>query len=553
MSPSATLVRGVSPPMLRRLLALVLALGAFGAATGAASAGAGSTFVFSGHGWGHGIGMSQYGALGYAENGLSYTAILAHYYPGTELGAAPATRIRVLLVDGKKALTVSSELPFSVKDGAGQIHQLAAGSYSFGPRLRLPLDGVTRTALAGPLLFTPGRSALELGGNPYRGTLTVTSDGKALQAIDTLGLEGYLYGVVPSEMPSFWDPEALRAQAVAARSYALAARTTIGAPFDVYGDTRSQAYGGIGVERPSTNAAVDTTAKEVLLYGGQVATTYFYSTSGGQTAAIQDVWPTATPMPYLVSVPDPYDTLSPYHDWGPVLFTGAKLGQLLKAPGLVLDLLTTPNPSGRVGSVVVTGAKGQITLAASDVRRALGLRSTWFSVGVLSLTPPAAPLPYGSQVQLSGVVRGLSDPVQLEQRQAPAAWQPVPGAVSPGLDGTFTVTAQPTATTDYRLTAGKVAAAPVRVQVAPVVTLQATATPSSALTGTVQPTALAGSTVDLERQDGTTWTSVATATVNTDGTFSAPLALQPGSYRTVVPAALGLAAGVSPTLVVQTA
>src|SRR5207237_6747937 len=107
-----------------------------------------------------------------------------------------------------------------------------------------------------------------------------------------------------------------------------------------------------------TTAAVDATKGTVLRYGGKIATTYFYSTSGGQTAAIQDEWPRAKPVPYLVSVPDPYDSLSPYHDWGPVSFTGAKIGTLLKAPGPVLDLQSTSNGSGRVGSVAVTATKG---------------------------------------------------------------------------------------------------------------------------------------------------------------------------------------------------
>ena len=101
-------------------------------------------------------------------------------------------------------------------------------------------------------------------------------------------------------MPKTWLPEALKAQAVAARSYALAVRKTTGA-FDVYPDTRSQVYGGVNAESPTTTAAVDATVGGVLTYGGKIATTYFFSTSGGRTAAINDVWKSA-PVPYLVSV-----------------------------------------------------------------------------------------------------------------------------------------------------------------------------------------------------------------------------------------------------------
>src|SRR5207244_1908368 len=159
----------------------------------------------------------------------------------------------------------------------------------------------------------------------------------------------------------FWNGEALRAQAIVARSYALATRQA-SAPFDVFADTRSQVYGGLDAEHPETTAAVAATKGTVVLYRGKVATTYFYSTSGGRTAAIQDEWQGSKPLPYLVPVADPYDTISPYHSWGPVSFTGAKLTTLLKAPGTVVDLTPTQNASGRVGSVTVTATKGVLTV-----------------------------------------------------------------------------------------------------------------------------------------------------------------------------------------------
>src|SRR6266487_267640 len=113
--------------MLRRtlllvLLASLLAPGKAPVCAGscfAAPAGSGALFLFSGHGWGHGVGMSQYGAYGYAQHGSTYQQILAHYYPGTKLGPAPVSTIRVLLADKKKTLKLSSEVAFSVRDGAG--------------------------------------------------------------------------------------------------------------------------------------------------------------------------------------------------------------------------------------------------------------------------------------------------------------------------------------------------------------------------------------------------------------------------------------------------
>src|SRR5438445_13054161 len=111
--------------MLRRLLVvflLPLALWARPAAAATAT-----SFVFTGHGWGHGVGMAQYGALGYALHGVSYERILEHYYRGVTLGPAPVAKVRVLVAEDRAALTVASDAPFEVRDAAGALHDLAAG------------------------------------------------------------------------------------------------------------------------------------------------------------------------------------------------------------------------------------------------------------------------------------------------------------------------------------------------------------------------------------------------------------------------------------------
>src|SRR5919204_35925 len=113
--------------------------------------------------------------------------------------------------------------------------------------------------------------ALALTGTPYRGALQVTRAGSALQIVNVVGLDLYLMGVVPREMPNTWPLEALKAQAVVARSYALA-HLKHGA-FDLYPDTRSQVYGGIRAEAPSSNAAVSSTAGPVVLYHREGADT----------------------------------------------------------------------------------------------------------------------------------------------------------------------------------------------------------------------------------------------------------------------------------------
>jgi stage II sporulation protein D len=505
------------------------------AATGTA------TFLLTGHGWGHGVGMSQYGAYGYAQKGVGYAKIVLHYFSGTELGTAPVSKVRILLTSGVASVPIGSASDFRVKDATGVTHDVTAGNYTLTPALKLKVDGETTAgALPGPLLFQPGAAPLQLK-HQYRGSIQVDLVNGKLRAINFVGLEQYLYGVVPSEMPYTWLPEALKAQAVAARSYALATRKT--GAFDLYPDTRSQVYLGIDHEKPSTNAAVDATAGKVVLYQGQVAKTYFFSTSGGRTASAEDVW--GEPVPYLLSVPDPYDTISPYHNWGPFAFTGSKLAKLLKLKSRVVDLQPDLNSSGRVKTLNVVGANGStVAISGADLRKRLAVRSTWFSVGVLSLSAPSAPVVYGSRGQLTGVARGLSDAV-LQQLDG-SAWKEV-GTVKPGDDGTLTISIKPPVTTRYRLATGKVTAAPVRVPVAPLVRFYAPRTPDQ-LRGYVRPLSLAGVRVLIQRQQGSGWVTAAETTLAPDGTFLAELQLVDGVYRARVGSGHGYVAGTTPLL-----
>jgi stage II sporulation protein D len=503
-----------------------------------------ATFVVTGHGWGHGVGLSQYGAYGYAQKGVTYPKIVLHYFPGTELGAAPVSRVRVLLTSGAKRLKIGSAEDFRVRDATGVVHDVLAGTYTLTSALKLKVDGEDKPrVLPAPLIFQPGAAVLELK-RRYRGSIQVDVTTGKLRAVNLVGLEQYLYGVVPSEMPYTWHPEALKAQAVAARSYALATRKT--GAFDLYPDTRSQVYLGVDHEKPSTNAAVDATAGKVVLYEGQVAKTFFFSTSGGRTASAEDVWGEA--VPYLVSVADPYDSISPYHDWGPFAFTGAKLARVLKLPGRVVDLQPELNSSGRIKSLNVVGTKSSLAVPGTDLRKRLGLRSTWFSVGVLSLSAPREPVVYGSRARLTGVARGLSQAV-LQQRDG-SGWQAV-GAVKADKEGALTVLVKPPVTTQYRLAAGKVTAAAVRVPVAPLVRFYPARTPDQ-LRGYVRPITLAGSTVLIQRQQGAGWATVARTTVDAEGNFLSKLQLTTGVYRARVGSGHGFVAGNTPVLQVST-
>jgi SpoIID/LytB domain protein len=508
------------------------------------------TFVVRGHGWGHGVGLSQWGAYGFARAGYTYQRILAHYYTGTGLGPAPVRRVRVQLAAGVPSLTVSSTDALRVRDATGTTYDLAAGRYVLKPDLKLLVDPLAKPrALPGPLVFIAGAQPLALGDRAYRGTFEVSVVKGNLQAINVVGLEQYLYGVVPSEVPDDWPAEALKAQAVVARSYALS--HLHGGSFDVYADTRSQVYRGVPEEALSTTAAVNATAGQVVMYAGKVASTYYHSTSGGRTASITDAWPGSPPVPYLVSVPDPYDSASPYHDWGPVVLTPARLARVLKVSGRLLDVNATVNQSLRVTDVVGLGADGSgPAVDSSTFRRALDLRSTWFSIGVLGIERPAAPVAFGSKLTLAGIARGLGK-ITVEQRVAgEPEWTPL-STVAPPVDGSVAVPVKPQGATLYRLSTKDVKSVAVRVAVAPLVRIS-TATGGAGLVGRMRP-ALPGTFVQVQRLQGSSWKAVAGTRVDDAGRWQATVDLQPGSYRARVPAGPTLAAGTSQVLAVTPA
>jgi stage II sporulation protein D len=482
--------------------------------------------------------MGQWGAYGYALHGWTYQQILTHYYTGTTVASAPGATVRVLLADGKPQVTLSSASAWRVIDGAGTSVTLPPGPLPLTRTLT-----VNGQQLVSPLLFQPGRSPLQLGSNAYRGRIRVILAGSKLQVVNVVGIEQYLLGVVPSEAPSTWPVQALQAQAVAARSYALAELTTVvtASNFDLYGDTRSQVYGGIAAETPAGDQAVQDTIHQVVLYGGTIATTYFSSSTGGRTVSAAEALGKA--IPYLASVPDPYDTYSPYHEWGPVVYDTRSVAAAIGLKGQqLLDLQTTRGLSGHVSKVTAIGSTSQATLTGSGLRSALGLRSSWFSVGWLALDTPVQPVAYGGSVTLTGIARGVGA-VTLEERATGGDWQSV-SQLSPDASGAFSTTVVPQVTTQYRLTAGTVHAGLVKAPVVPVV--QA-AVGTGTVQGTVHP-AVAGSAIQLQLDNGAGWTTVAAATTDAAGSFAVATALTPGSYRVRCAPGHGLSPGVSQAL-----
>jgi hypothetical protein len=281
----------------------------------------------------------------------------------------------------------------------------------------------------------------------------------------------------------------------------------------------------------------------VLTYRGQPAVTYFFASSGGRTAAIQDGFPGSRPVPYLVSVRDPYDTVSPYHDWGPYVYSAAGLADRLGLSGKLLDARVVRNRSRGVASVTLTTSAGQRTFSGNDMRRVLGLRSTWFSIGVLSLARPSKPLVYGVASELTGIARAVRG-ARIERRSG-GSWELVV-PVRSRADGTFGVTVRAKVPGSYRVANAKAASGAVRIRVAAFVRLDPASTPSL-LTGRARPI-VPGATVTIQRYEGTTWVNATTTTLDAKGRFTARLELEPGTYRARVAPGRGLVPGTSPVL-----
>jgi stage II sporulation protein D len=403
----------------------------------APTADAASRLVIRGAGFGHGIGMSQYGAYGLSLQGMPYQSILGRYYSGTALAQLSASpEVRVLLQGGQRKVTFSGAVRIGDQalDPAKTYNVIRGGD---GLVIR---EGANRLFTTPPPMRVeaPGDGALVLNGTSvpgvrdgrYRGALELRPSARGISAINALGLETYVRGVVSAESPSAWPAEALKSQAVAARTYAITSRAgSISDGFDQYADTRSQVYRGVAAERPSTDAAVAATAGQVVTYNGQPVTTFFFSTSGGHTESIENSFVGSQPKPWLKGVEDPYDDLSPKHRWKPITLTttqaGAKLRGLVKGKFRGIRVLQR-GLSPRVVRAEVVGTKGRTPVTGPQLRARLGLFDTWAyfttvtSTGKRSaLAPetPAAPAP---------------DPAAPAPAPAPAPAAPAPEASAGG-------------------------------------------------------------------------------------------------------------------------
>jgi stage II sporulation protein D len=271
--------------------------------------------------------------------------------------------------------------------------------------------------------------------------------GARLQLVNVVGLESYLLGVVPGEMPKDWPVEALKAQAVAARTYAIS-HLVKAKGYDLHSDWRSQVYYGVASEAPGPTRAVLETRGEIVTYQGAPAQTFYFSSSGGRTISSLDAF--GTDVPYLVSVDDDWDSVSPNYRWPAQLLTGRQLAKRFGIGGAVTDVGHVPGSPGRPAAIRLETTVGSTDVRLSDVRARLGLKSTGFRLGVLRFDP-TAPDAQG-RLELTGLARGLDD-VVLERRGASGAWIKL-RQLRPAADGRFAVALRLDATTAFRLNAG---------------------------------------------------------------------------------------------------
>lgn len=300
--------------------------------------------------------------------------------------------LRVGLAAGQGSVTISPAAGKGMaRTEAGKSVSLAAGQ-SYDVRWQNGAFLVGREKLRGEiLLIRPSDKSdggLALDGRRYRGSLELRHRGAGLTAVNIVPVDDYLLSVVPEEMPTDWPAEALKAQSIAARSFALKSRGRHAAEgYDLCTTTHCQLYKGIVSEKTASTAAVRATRGEVLTYGGQPIEALFHTDSGGMTESSEDVW--GSHVPYLRAVRDtPMGTMP----WTKTVSTadlekklaakGHNIGRLRAvelSPLAVGRAAKDRTASGRVKAMTVTGTKGSVTLSGTVWRSLLGLKSTLFS------------------------------------------------------------------------------------------------------------------------------------------------------------------------------
>ncbi|MFT3901399.1 MAG: SpoIID/LytB domain-containing protein [Gordonia sp. (in: high G+C Gram-positive bacteria)] len=380
---------------------------------------AGEDIRLDGHGLGHGRGMGQWGAFGYAKKGWPADRILRHYYGGTTAGKADKPEVSVILTK-IRGVDVRADAPMKVGGqtvAPGQAVRLSGSTATItsgcggAPVKSVPLGANPFVDPVNPAPSRPANELLRLCGNnaAYRGGLGLV-DGKV---VNRLHVDDYVKGVIPREsLPKWADQggaEALKAQAVAARTYALAALES-GKKID---DTmNSQVYGGVSGEDPRTNAAADATAGQILLAGGKPAFTEFSASTGGHTAGGN-----------FPAVQDDGDAVSPAHRWTATV-GAASVGRAFGVGALkaleVVQANGLGQGHGRAIKVKATGSHGIKEVTGEEARSLLKLKSSWFTVAGQKVKPRIVAPPTGpgagvsplgpiENFDLGSLLRGVTD------------------------------------------------------------------------------------------------------------------------------------------------
>ena len=379
-----------------------------------------SGFLFNGRGNGHGLGMSQWGARGRAAAGQDYKKILSTYYTGTVIDTRDTSgMVRIALtddpidlarpwprlfgplafiagpvsVDGLPQLQVAagSSLGFDANGAAQPIAFVVAPDGSRGAPVvittTLTIHTSSPAGIRTNIMQVMGgdfRSGAEQ--RRYAGVLRIVPKGGAtVLPVNVLPMEDYLKGVVPAEMPPYWGVEALKAQAIAGRTYATG-RVGGAGDFDLRASESDQAYSGLTDQRAESNAAVDGTRGQVLTYQGQLITAFYMASDGGHTVSSEyrfvqwDHGPQLrSHLGYLTGISDPFDR-GPSWQVGPFSADGAAV--VLKDNGLNIgdhlvgiDVLQK-EPSGRVVGVRLRGSSKSVEVSGATLRFYFGLPDT---------------------------------------------------------------------------------------------------------------------------------------------------------------------------------
>lgn len=338
-------------------------------------------FSFTGRGYGHAVGMTQYGAEGMAEKGYAYKSILKYYYTGVDITRRATTNssINVALKQNISNINISSNNDYSVSDlnthiklfdlpaNSSTIIQFKNGNYIIS---NSGTNNIETTTASGIELSTTDSAVLMVKGNSYLGTIDISrnnSTNNNVDVINNINIELYLRGVIPSEIYSNWKPEAIKAQILASRTYAMRQiRLNTSRKFDVYDNELSQVYKGESIDNSQIDKLIDNTIGEVITYKGDLIDALFSASAGGQTVDASFVW--GIDIPYLKGKPDPYDKSIYSSNWWKYKIKRVALEKLFPKVGAIYKLSITSKKFLRPTLIKITGSKGNLTISSPRFR-----------------------------------------------------------------------------------------------------------------------------------------------------------------------------------------